>query len=73
VVAIALAVNVLVAHVGLHGLVWPLLAWLLLSLLTGLRWQASRCPRCERRFFARSAPLLALRAHQCVHCMLPKD
>lgn len=73
VLAIALAANFLMPHLGIHGLLWPLLAWLALSLFTGLRWQASRCPRCGHRFFAQSPPLLALRASQCVHCMLPKD
>jgi len=73
VITLFIAASLLVQPLGWHGLAWPLLAWGALTLLTGLRWQACRCPRCEERFFACTPPLLALHAPQCVHCMLPKD
>jgi len=63
----------LVERFGLHGLGWPLVAWVVAMLLATWHWQSFRCPRCERRFFNRQPFLLALRAKRCVHCMMSKD
>ena len=73
VATLAVATLFLVEHMGLHGLTWPLLAWAALVFLAGQHWQAFRCPRCCHRFFRSRPPLLALRSHRCVNCMLPKD
>lgn len=58
---------------GRMGLFWPLLLWAVAVGYTGIRLQDFRCPRCQRRFFHRSPPLLALRRSQCVNCSLPKE
>ena len=63
----------LVEHFGLHGLSWPLAAWLVVLLLAAWHWQSFHCPRCERRFFRRQPFLWALRGKRCVNCMLSKD
>ena len=63
----------LVERHGIHGLLWPLLAWASAVVYAGLRMQEFRCPRCHRRFFRRSPPLLALRGRQCINCSLPKE
>lgn len=63
----------LIERHGRHGLFWPLAAWAVVVAYAGYRLQAFRCPRCQRRFFHRSPPLLALRASRCVNCALPKD
>lgn len=73
VIALVTAATLLVEPWGVHGLVWPLVAWATVTLVAAMRWQACRCPRCEERFFARNPPVLALRTSHCVHCMLPKD
>jgi biotin transporter BioY len=62
----------LVEHVGLHGLGWPLAAWLVAVLLAARHWQSFRCPRCERGFFNRRPLLLPLLANRCVHCLLSR-
>ncbi len=71
--AVAAAELVLIESLGARGLWWPLLAWAVSVAWVGHRLQAFICPRCEHRFFRRSPPLLPLRAHRCVHCMLTKD
>lgn len=71
--ALAIGALWLVERHGVHGLLWPLLAWLALVAWTGAHWQASRCPRCGHRFFPARPFLLALRAPRCAHCALPKD
>lgn len=58
---------------GRKALIWPLLAWAAAAVYAAFRLQGFRCPRCQRRFFRRSPPLLALRARQCVSCSLPKE
>lgn len=63
----------LIERHGVHGLVWPLLAWAAAVAYTGYRLQAFRCPRCQRRFFRSHPPLLALLRKHCVNCMLPKE
>jgi len=73
VVALGLAEAWLIERWGMPGLVAPLLGWVLAVAWTGHRLQAFRCPRCEKRFFHRSPPLLPLRAERCVHCMQSKD
>ncbi len=70
---VAIAAAFLVERHGLHGLVWPLLAWAAVVAYAGYRLQAFRCPRCSRRFFRSSPPLLALRGKRCVNCMLPRE
>ena len=70
---VAIAAAFLVARLGLHGLVWPLLAWAAAVAYAGHRLQGFRCPRCHRRFFHSHPHLLALRGKRCVHCMLPRD
>ena len=72
IVALAAGTFWLVEHVGLHGLAWPLAAWLVAVLLAARRWHSFRCPRCERGFFNRRPLLLALLAKRCVHCLLPR-
>lgn len=71
--AVAVGALWLVEHIGLHGLVWPVAAWLVALLLAAWHWQSFHCPRCERRFFERRPLFLALRAKRCVNCMLSKD
>lgn len=73
VAAFLLAGVVLVPAWGTAGLLAPYAAWLLASLVAGLRWQACLCPRCEEEFFPQKPAILGLAARQCVHCMLPKD
>lgn len=73
VATLAIASLLLVERLGLHGIVWPLLLWALAVLAAGLYWQGFRCPRCAKRFFRSSPPLLALRRERCVNCMLPKE
>lgn len=73
VIVLLVATEWLLERHGVHGLAWPLAAWSLTVLATGLHWQAFRCPRCNRRFFRRRPLLLALRASHCRQCMLPKD
>lgn len=63
----------LIERHGRVGLVWPLVAWAAAVVYAGIRLQDFRCPRCQRRFFHRSPPLLALRGRQCVNCSLPKE
>ena len=70
---VAIAAAFLIERHGLHGLLWPLLAWAAAVLYAGHRLQAFRCPRCSRRFFRSNPPLLALRGTRCVNCMLPKE
>ena len=72
IVALVVASGYVETH-GRMGLAWPLLAWAAATVYAAVRLQAFRCPRCQRRFFRRSPPLLALRARQCVNCSLPKD
>jgi hypothetical protein len=71
--ALGLAEAYLIERWGMAGLLLPLLAWILAVAGTGRRLQAFLCPRCEKRFFHRSPPLLPLRAERCVHCMQSKD
>ncbi len=70
---LAFAATFLVERHGLHGLVWPLLAWAAAVVYAGYRLQSFRCPRCKRRFFHSHPPLLALRGKHCVNCMLPRE
>jgi hypothetical protein len=70
---LAVAALFLVERHGIHGLLWPMLAWLAAVAYAGYHLQAFRCPRCQRRFFRSHPPLLALRARRCVNCMLPKE
>lgn len=73
VATLMLADMFLVRRHGIHGLLWPLLVWASAVVYAGLRLQDFRCPRCHRRFFHRSPPLLALSARQCANCSLPKE
>jgi len=73
VVAVGAAEVVLIERWGMTGLAAPMVAWLTLVAFTGYRLQAFLCPRCDRRFFRRSPPLLPIRAERCVHCMQSKD
>lgn len=73
VAAVAAAEFLLIESLGARGLWLPLLAWAIAAAWAGHRLQAFICPRCEHRFFRRSPPLLPLRAHRCVHCLLTKD
>lgn len=58
---------------GLSGLGWIGLGWLLAVLATGLYWQRFRCPRCDKAFYRQSPPLLPLRDGSCRSCRLPRD
>lgn len=71
--AVSAAEFLLIESLGAGGLWWPLLAWAVAVTWAGYRLQAFICPRCEHHFFRRSPPLLPLKAHRCVHCMLTKD
>jgi hypothetical protein len=73
VAALAAGAFWLVEHIGLHGLGWPLGAWLVALLAAARHWQSFRCPRCERRFFNRRPLLLPLLAKRCVNCLLPRE
>ena len=59
-------------RVGLAGLGWAGLAWLLGVLAAGLYWQRFQCPRCDKTFYRQSPPLLPLRADSCRACRLPR-
>lgn len=48
-------------RLGLSGLGWLLLGWLLAVLAAGLYWQRFHCPRCAKTFYRQSPPLLPLR------------
>ena len=63
----------LIERHGRAGLYCSLAAWAAAVVYAGIRLQDFRCPRCRRRFFHRSPPLLALRGKQCVNCSLPKE
>ena len=72
-VVLAIARLFLIEHIGWHGLTWPLAVWALAVVTAALHLQDFRCPRCQRRFFRRAPPLLALRRSRCVNCCLPKE
>ena len=59
-------------RLGLAGLGWAGLAWLLGVLAAGLYWQRFQCPRCDKTFYRQSPPLLPLRADSCRACRLPR-
>ena len=58
---------------GLSGLGWLLLGWLLAVLAAGLYWQRFHCPRCAKTFYRQSPPLLPLREKSCRACRLPRN
>lgn len=67
------AVGAFVAISGSGRMHVPLLAWVVVVALVGLRLQRFRCPRCHRNFFPKRPLLLGLMARRCVSCMLPKE
>ncbi|RZA18305.1 MAG: hypothetical protein EOP93_11525 [Lysobacteraceae bacterium] len=73
VAALAVAFAWAIEHHGRLGLLWPLAAWAVVVAHAVRRLQDFRCPRCQRHFFRRNPPLLALRARRCVNCSLPKE
>ena len=70
---LVIAARFLVERYGIHGLAWPLVAWLAVAAYAGWRLQAFRCPRCNNRFFDSYPPLLAIFDKRCANCMLPKE
>jgi hypothetical protein len=46
--------------------------WILLFLITGIRYQTFRCPRCGNWFAAKWWYNKSFLARKCVHCGLPK-
>lgn len=73
VIAVASAEFVLIERMGARGLMWPMFAWGAAVAWAVHRLQRFPCPRCGRRFFRSSPPLLTLRAKRCVNCMNSKD